>query len=204
VADPQNPFLLGSIITPGLSRCVSVIDGIAYVADQTEGLQIINVANPATPESMGVIKPHTTSDVNRCYGQGNRLYVSDITWNEISIYDIGTPGAPVLIDRYSWNLKTYDMTVANGRLYTANGVYGVNIHGTPGTLSPPQNLSIVIQDHSIQLSWQEVAGATGYRVYSSENPTGDFTLDTSGNYQNLSWSTTTQSKRFYRVTALGE
>lgn len=64
----------------------------------------------------------------------------------------------------------------------------------------PAALHLVKSGESIQLSWDAVPGATGYRVYSSDTPEGAFSLDSSGSFGINSWTApASNAKRFYRV-----
>jgi hypothetical protein len=55
----------------------------------------------------------------------------------------------------------------------------------------------------VTLSWDGVAGATGYLVLSSDAPEGPFNPDLSGSFNASTWTTPLgQSRRFYRVQAL--
>jgi len=70
-------------------------------------------------------------------------------------------------------------------------------------LDPPQNVTIEIIGTSVHLSWDAVAGATSYKVYSSDDPYTGFTEDTSGSFAGESWSTSiTNEKKFYHVIAI--
>ena len=64
----------------------------------------------------------------------------------------------------------------------------------------PAALHLVKSGESIQLNWDAVPGATGYRVYSSDTPEGAFSLDSSGSFGINSWTApVSNAKRFYRV-----
>jgi hypothetical protein len=54
---------------------VAVSGGVAYVADDTAGLQIINVSNPANPVRLGGCD--TPGDAGGVAVAGNRIYVAD-------------------------------------------------------------------------------------------------------------------------------
>ena len=54
VSDPARPVLVGGHATPGLSRAVTVEDGVAYVLD-SDSVQVFNVANPAKPVRIGMM-----------------------------------------------------------------------------------------------------------------------------------------------------
>ncbi len=60
-----------------------------------------------------------------------------------------------------------------------------------------------VQAGTVILSWAPVAGATGYRVYSSSDPYGTFEVDSSGVFEGTTWvAPAPPVRRFYRVTAL--
>ena len=140
ISDPHNPTLLGSYSTPDFSESICVSGNVAYVAVKSSGLYLIDVTNPTYPFLISSILPHSSSFINCCLVSGNRLYVSDIAWNEISIYDVSIPQTPLLVNRYAWNMGSTDMFVANGKLYTTNGDYGLSVH----------NLSAVEVDDVLQ------------------------------------------------------
>jgi hypothetical protein len=67
-------------------------------------------------------------------------------------------------------------------------------------LSAPQNLSIREISGTLILEWNEVANATIYNIYESDNPEGEFILiDTTTTNFWLHWVST--SKKFYGVRA---
>jgi len=44
---------------------------------------------------------------------------------------------------------------------------------TGGTIVAPENVSIVLSDTNIEISWEAVDGAAGYYVYGSDEPYAD-------------------------------
>ncbi|MCK4654630.1 MAG: DUF1565 domain-containing protein [Candidatus Cloacimonetes bacterium] len=70
---------------------------------------------------------------------------------------------------------------------------------------PPQNVIIEIIGTDVHLSWDAVAGANSYKVYSSDDPYTGFVEDTSGSFVGESWSTSIMEvKKFYYVKASTE
>ena len=66
----------------------------------------------------------------------------------------------------------------------------------------PEDMKISSEDNRIKLSWSEVKGSTGYKVYSSDNPVNGFQLDTSGVCSGNEWTTEIDSdRRFFYVIA---
>lgn len=81
------------------------------------------------------------------------------------------------------------------------GIYGFNILEIDCILTIPENIIISLVSNSILISWNVVAGATSYSVYSDTDPYGDFsTLEWNGS--DTSWNETIYGiKKFYYVTA---
>ena len=66
----------------------------------------------------------------------------------------------------------------------------------------PQNVIISIDLDSINIMWDEVTGATSYKVSSSNDPYTGFVEDISGTFDETSWSAPISTvKKFYYVTA---
>lgn len=67
----------------------------------------------------------------------------------------------------------------------------------------PENLLIDISGSDLILSWDAVAGASSYKVYSCDDPYGTFTEDTGGIFAGETWAIPyTESKKFYYVVAV--
>lgn len=72
-----------------------------------------------------------------------------------------------------------------------------------GEILPPENVTIQVIDSNVTITWDSVAGATSYKVYSSDNPYSGFTEDTSGTFDGESWTAAiSNEKKFYYVTAV--
>ena len=67
----------------------------------------------------------------------------------------------------------------------------------------PENIVISNSAGSITITWDAVAGADGYLVYSSNDPYGTFTIDVSGSFNGTEWTATQgATKMFYYVVAI--
>jgi hypothetical protein len=66
----------------------------------------------------------------------------------------------------------------------------------------PQYVNISKSDEIVLLEWDEIIGATHYKIYSSDFPDANFLLDTSGTFTGTSWQTSiSQGRKFYYVIA---
>jgi len=149
VSTPQNPVLLGSYDTAGYCQMLELAGNKIYLADPVEGLVIIDVANPENPTRLGTIKPHPTSKIRKTFLKNNYLYVSDQGWNEITIYDVSNNALPEMIYTYSWNCLSFGLWQADGKLYVAADVNGLQILNLDGIVPafdyeaiPETNISI--------------------------------------------------------------
>ncbi len=88
------PSILGSVDTPGQARAVAVSGAVAYVADVTFGLQVIDVSDPGSPVILGSV-----GTPGRAFGvavSGAVAYVADWT-SGLQVIDVSDPGNPVIL-----------------------------------------------------------------------------------------------------------
>jgi len=72
-------------------------------------------------------------------------------------------------------------------------------------LYSPSDLVITNENPNIRLTWSPVSGASEYKVYSSDDPYGTFTEDTTGTFDDEEWTAPiSTSKLFYYVVAVNE
>ena len=68
---------------------------------------------------------------------------------------------------------------------------------------PPEDVTIIVENDSTNISWTAVAGANSYKVYSSSDPYDGFLEDTSGDFSGTSWSKLfIDEKKFYYIIAI--
>jgi len=165
-------------------------------------------------------------DNNRIYGHSGRgiLLSSSAApvfgstadqWNDI--YDNGEynlyNGTADITAHYVWWGST-DPGVIEASIYHENDDPALGLVGyTPwldeghgvGYVTAPANLNISVEDEIVTLTWDPVAEATSYVVYSSSGAYGGYVEDLSGAYDGTSWSAPLSGDlRFYEVTAVAE
>ncbi|NOR46114.1 MAG: hypothetical protein GQ534_11065 [Candidatus Delongbacteria bacterium] len=70
-------------------------------------------------------------------------------------------------------------------------------------ITTPSNISSATFNDQLTLTWGAVAGATGYKIYSSSDPNENFEIDNSGTFSGSTWTTsTTENIKFYKITAV--
>ena len=117
----SDPTLAGTYATPDRAVGVYVSGGYAYVADQSGGLQIIDVSNPASPTLAGTYNnPNIALGV---YVSGNYAYVAD-TASGLQIIDVSNPASPTLAGTYNTPNMAIGVYVSGSYAYVADGTSG--------------------------------------------------------------------------------
>ena len=71
------------------------------------------------------------------------------------------------------------------------------------SLDVPVNTSVELTDTEVSITWEPVAFAQSYKVYSSNRADSGFSEDTSGTFSGTNWTAPiNSSKKFYYVTAI--
>ncbi|HXK55931.1 MAG TPA: hypothetical protein PLZ16_04740, partial [Gammaproteobacteria bacterium] len=126
IGTPTSPVIVGSVDTPGNTYGVTVVDGYAYVADGSSGLQVIDIGTPTSPVIVGsVYTPGYTDGVAVADGYA---YVADGEGG-LQIISAAIPSGTTWLNSTSLQLEvpthlypgTYDVTIVNpdGTIYKA-------------------------------------------------------------------------------------
>ena len=86
------PEFVGSVDTPGYARGVAVSGDFAHVADEAEGLRVIDVSSPSTPVEVGFAD--TPGNARGVEVSGGYAYVADGN-SGLRVIDVSTPSTPV-------------------------------------------------------------------------------------------------------------
>ena len=119
VSDPANPTFVSSLPvgTGPEGKCIFISGNLAYIADETTGLYIVDISNPATPFIVGSILhaalgltstydihgTYTGGQLGRPYKLGNYCYLASVavdrtvdTDNALLVVDVSNPAVPTL------------------------------------------------------------------------------------------------------------
>ena len=95
-----TPTLKGSYNTSDLARGVYISGKYAYVADDTSGLHIIDISNPASPSLVSTYDTNGASYDVRV--SGGYAYLADGTLSTgLKIIDVSNPSSPILVSNYT-------------------------------------------------------------------------------------------------------
>ncbi|MFA6653285.1 MAG: hypothetical protein WCS93_02985, partial [Candidatus Delongbacteria bacterium] len=115
--------------------------------------------------------------------------------------------------RYDLQSFTYDISVTGNslqlRISVENGsgeevaFDNIQFMGTSTIPDIPVNIAISNEGSEVTVSWDEVTGATSYKVYSSTDPYTGFNAVSTGSYGETSWTGPFDgNKLFYYVVAV--
>jgi hypothetical protein len=119
------PFHLnqvGSFDTPGLANAVAVDGDHAFIADETYGLQIIDISDPTTPLLLDNVD--TPGYARGLAVAGNHVFVAD-EYQGLQVIDITDPTGGLLIGAYNTPGFAADVAVAGDHAFVADDSQGL-------------------------------------------------------------------------------
>jgi hypothetical protein len=134
VADPEVPVSLGHYTNnPGFIHNMLVMNHTALLASGTNGINIIDVSNPAAPESTGSFD--TAGD---SYGIAVRNDLAFLAngWDGLRIIDISNPEEPYAIGNYDTEELALKVKLSGDHAYVANSSEGLLILDISDPLNP--------------------------------------------------------------------
>jgi hypothetical protein len=116
VKDPANPVFLGGLDTPGKAYSVFAQDTLVYMADQTQGLRIIGVSDPANPNPVG---SYAGTNARGVFVQDSLAYVADYNQG-LRIVRVTDPASPQFVSSYGSPGHGLGVFVAGEYIYLAD------------------------------------------------------------------------------------
>ncbi len=173
-ATSRNTTFMGGFNTPGSARNVVVSGKYAYVADEQNGLRIIDISDPTNPTEVGSYDtPGTTHAVAV---KNQYAFLADGN-SGIWIIDVSNPSFPSVIGGYDTQGEAYDLEVKSNQdiLYVADGSQGLEIFNVADASNPIALGGINTPGSAYELTivgnYALVADSTGgMRTISIDNP----------------------------------
>ncbi len=122
-ADSLNVRTVGVYDTPGLSQKIVVTNNHAFIADDSWGLRIINVTNPAAPYEVGYYNSVYACDI---FVLDSFAYIASGT-SGLTIINISDYASPYLAGFYNTPGDAKGLTVSGNYAYVADYNYGLRI-----------------------------------------------------------------------------
>ena len=116
--------IIGSADTPGSALGVAVSGTTAYIADGSDGLQIVDVADPQNPVIIGSVD--TPGSAQNVAVSGTNAYVADGAYG-LQIVDVAVSRNPVIIGTVNTPGSAEGVAVSGTTAYVADGEYGLRI-----------------------------------------------------------------------------
>ncbi len=151
----NSAAIISSVGTTGYAFDVLVSGSIAYVADGSSGLQIINIANSRAPTIIGSV--NTPGHVKDVTIFGSTAFVADGIG--LKIIDIANPRAPAIIGSVDTPGYACSVSIAGSLAYVADDYEGLQIIDITNPTAPSIIGSVDI------IGWPEnvtVIGSTAY------------------------------------------
>ncbi|OJH48801.1 PGF-pre-PGF domain-containing protein [Methanohalophilus portucalensis] len=161
INDPKEPLFKGIYTTPGNSLSVDISGNYAYVADDDNGLLVLDVSNPESPSYAG---EHTNYAFNNNNAEdievsGNYAYIAD-DHNGLVILDINNPSSPVLAGIYDAD-RAVNIDIFDNHVYIADHNKGLSIIDVSNPESPEfrglYEASLSVQDVEISGNYAYIA-----------------------------------------------
>ncbi|OGU54249.1 MAG: hypothetical protein A2V66_07490, partial [Ignavibacteria bacterium RBG_13_36_8] len=144
ISNPINPFWIETVKSKGLVQDITIVSGIAYVADEL-GLQLVDLSDPAHPSLLGHIV--LTTGKGNTYSvavSGTLAYlIASGEPDSFHIVDVSDPNKPTRIGGSSEIVWPTDVAVVGNWAYVLNhGRVGVSV---VNVLNPaqPQEVSFL-------------------------------------------------------------
>lgn len=171
ISNPSAPTLLKSI---GLNdaRGVFVSGNYAYVADGSQGLQIIDISDPANPSVVG--NYNTDGNAMGVWVVGDYAYAADDA-RGLQIIDVSDPASPSLVDNYDTDGNAEDVYVAGNYAFVADGSEGLQILDINPD-NPPTLVSSFDTDGDCRCVYIHgdrayvADGSKGFQIFDISNP----------------------------------
>jgi len=132
VAIPWYPFIVGSTggVLLGSTQAVAVSGSYAYVVCTDDGLKVIDISNPSSPQVVGSLP--TDNYMEDIAISGSYAYIA-LPDPGLQIINISNPTSPYVVDSVDI-LNAYSVTISGSYAYVATwnqGLYVVDISAAP-------------------------------------------------------------------------
>ncbi len=126
MSTPSSLTEVGHFDTQGAAYGVAVSGSYAYVADDSDGLRVIDVSTPSAPVEVGSF----TGSVNafRVAISGTRAYLTNYGGG-LHILDVTLPSTPVQVGLHETLALAYDVAATGSHAYVAAYDAGMEIFG---------------------------------------------------------------------------
>lgn len=175
ISNPAWPVKRCTYETASSVRAIGVKGNLAYVADGTYGLRILDVSSPAAPRQVGEYRTVCSQTLAL---RNNVVYLSD-SGQGLVILDVSDPTSPRLINQVNSTASLLD--VAHDIVYTSGGIIDVSDPYVTRYLASFPNDSDSLADLQVVGNLAFLATSGGLKVFDVRNPAAPKSLGTFAN-----------------------
>src|SRR6266540_1996268 len=124
---------VGGYDTSGRALGLAVSGNYAYVADELDGLQVIDVSNPANPQRVGGYD--TSGFASGVALSGNFAYVADYTAG-LQVIDVSNPASPQRVGGYDTSDSARGVAVSGNYAYVGGYDAGLQVIAVSNPANP--------------------------------------------------------------------
>ncbi|MDP7031843.1 MAG: FlgD immunoglobulin-like domain containing protein [Gemmatimonadota bacterium] len=128
-----SPTEVGSVQTPGFASGVAIAGQVAFVADGTEGMQVVDLQDPAAPAIAGTWP--TTATAYGLSTIGSLVFVANGTAG-IAIVDVANPLSPTTVGSLDTSGEARATFPLEDQVYVADGTGGLLLVDASSPASP--------------------------------------------------------------------
>ena len=148
--------ILGSVDTPGTAFDVQVVGNLAYVADFDDGVQVIDIENPANPRIVGAVA--TPARAEALFVEGDYVYAACHDAG-LQVIDASDPGDLRIVGSLALPGYLDAVTVAGGKAYIGSQLSGLHVVDIGNPADPQLLGSLEIPGYAFGVA---VAGDKAY------------------------------------------
>ncbi|WP_413162054.1 cadherin domain-containing protein [Capilliphycus salinus ALCB114379] len=188
----QGIRALGSFYQDGSAQAVSIVGNLAYIANDREGLQILDISNPASPTLRGSIDtPGRAKDIAVA---GNFAYIADDN-GSLQVIDISNPATPTIVANAPTGGEANGVAVAGNFAYVSDNNGGLQIIDITDPTRPAPRGQIATPGRAWDVAvagnfaYVADAGNGGLRIFNitdPDNPTAAGNVSTGANARGVS------------------
>lgn len=167
-----TPIVRGGLDTPGFANAAAVFGNLAYVADDTGGLRLVDLSDLDNLGSLGAYTP-TGALWSVCL-QTNLLFLA-LGSNGVAILDVNQPTQPTFVGAFDTPGTALNLAVTNNRVFVADGAAGLQIWSVTNPVAPVALGFLATSGHTrdVQVAGDLAflaEGSGGLRIVTVTNP----------------------------------
>lgn len=124
VSTPADPREVARVFLPGYARRVVVSGALAYVANETGGLRVVDVSDPQNPQ-LGALRVTPATEV---FVSGGHAYVGAAWSPGLRVFDLSDPQNPQGVATVLTGYGTRGVFVTESYTWVADGLGGLTVH----------------------------------------------------------------------------